>query len=130
MIQIGPVVANYMIGVGLLEEYFELFMSIQKYLTNSSIPAAQKETSKYHASNILMILRIIECLFKSCITQQMYDTKTLPPSSHYYESKDIDWDNIPALPYKLALTVCHTDYFKKCFIPMQEKCDSLVGILQ
>mmetsp|Transcript_28739 Transcript_28739/g.25852 ORF Transcript_28739/g.25852 Transcript_28739/m.25852 type:complete len:119 (+) Transcript_28739:1374-1730(+) len=118
MIQIGPVVANFMIRGGLLEEYFDLYMQIQKYLNSTAIPANQKDKNKYHSQNILMIFRIIESLVRACITTQMYDTKTIPVSSHYYGSEQIEWDNIPPLPLKIIQTIIDPEFFRRCFLDM------------
>lgn len=52
MIEMSPIVANFVIRGGLLEEYFDIYMQMQKYLTNNAIPANQKDTNKYHQNNI------------------------------------------------------------------------------
>jgi len=129
LIQMSSVIAHFMVHEGLLSEYFELFLTIQKSSSSSSFSiSTSKDKDKYHTQNIIMIFQIIELLIRSCITEKMYLTKTLAPT--YLFGKTVDWENVPRVPEKLVEAVVDPDNFRRHFLTTLEKCESLLHIAQ
>lgn len=130
MVKLNQIVAHFLIEEGLLMDYFNIYIPMQKTLGTSVavVPAIAKEKEKYSPSNSLEIFKALEALIRSCITDSMYQVKSLGPT--YLFGNKIDWEKAPRLPAKIIKDLQSDEIFRKCFIAMQEKCDNFIQIAQ
>jgi len=122
-------IAHFLIYEGLLNDTYDLFIQARKTMGGAfSISSGAKDKDKYHTSNIESMFRLIETLVRSCITEQMFEAKTLPPS--FIFNQNINWETCPKVPEHMIEKMLEVDHFNKFFFPVQDKTGSLVFLFQ
>jgi len=127
MIKLNSIVAHFFVEAGLLVNYFSTFIHIQKIIS-ASISAKTSEKDNYNSTNIIKVFEALEALMRSCITDAMFQYESLAPT--YLFKEEVDWKTCPRILTKIVREIQDYEVFKKCFLPMQEKCDNFIHLAQ
>ena len=129
MTKLNALVAHFFVDSGLLTTYFTVFVQIQKLLNVSTNPViAVRDKERYKPSNVVLIFQAFDTLFRTCITDVMYQNRSLAPT--YLFTTPVDWEQCPRITPKMIKDIQDYEIFKKCLLPMQEKCDNCIQVLQ